>query len=190
MKRRIFLGTLAAAGLAGGTAGRAFARQVARQQPQFKPPPRWEWEVGEWKGNQREWRASVDAMPFEFSPLWNGEIYTNDRPFCGVRPGHFLIGTMTAKRIPHGLIVWTASLLERKMLCDRVTFPTDNGKTICIQLWERTNFYDLFRGEHEVTLGPSARKQLGIGYLCFAHGGSRACERQNMEHGLECPRCN
>ncbi len=156
MKRRTFLQAAAAI-----PAAVFLPKRDSDQSADFTPPPRWEWEVGEWKGNQREWRGSVDAMPFEFSPLLNGEIWTNDRPFCGVRPGHFLIGTMTAKRIPHGLIVWTVSLLERKTLCDRASFPTDNGKMIWLQLWERTNFYDLFRGEHAVTLSPTAMKQLG-----------------------------
>lgn len=150
LERRTFLQTLAAAGIAGGTAGRALARQVAGKPPQPKQPPRWEWEVGEWRDGRRAWTASVDAMPFELSPVCNGEIGTNDRPFCGVRPGHLLIDTMTAERIGHGLILWSVALLERNRVWQPVTFPTDIGKPFIIQLWKEANFYDLFRGEHGV----------------------------------------
>ena len=145
MKRRTFLQVAAAI-----PAAVFLPKRDSDQPAEYKPPPRWEWEVGEWKDGRREWQACVDAMPFELSSVCNGEIGANDRPFCGARSGHLVIRTMTADRLAHGLIVWTVSLLERKTPWHPVTLFADDGKAITIQLRKTANFYDLFRGEHAV----------------------------------------
>ena len=168
IKRRSFLKTLAAAGLAGGSAGRAFARRVG----QWKPPPRWEWEVGEWRDGRREWGACITMLPWEISELIAGTLAVNASEFCAVGKHRLQLSNLRIERIAHHLLRVDVALMESTYRRDG-WYVADGSVVRWAQVYKRTNFYDLFRGEHAV-LSIGQKEVDGCCLCCVEHEGSAA----------------
>ena len=148
MKRRSFLLVVAAG------CGGLFASHTAKAQKRpWRPPPRWEWEVGEWQYLtdlrlcQRRWIADVTVTGHDLARIWHtnslsgsaGGPVVNSHHFCGVLPRNMRI-------------VWVKHTPLRNDLHEACIVLAQHVPT---PLWTfrdsfTVNFYDVFRGEHAV----------------------------------------
>lgn len=188
MQRRTFLGSIAAAVGVGGMlflsqwerlSQRRRLRAVEEWQEKWTPPPRWEWEVGEWHSEEiqetvthgcsvlawrftRDWIASTTMVVFseEWEPISDAVLACNKTAFYGATSGHIRVEHMDSQYIGNGLAECRIRLRELLHSCAQE------------RKWTRTrlvNFYDIFRGSHAVVID--------------------ACEQHIRAHGFTCPRC-
>ena len=114
------------------------------------PPPRWEWEVGEWYGRCRKWRAEVDITADEAMEIATQANTVNSKLFCGVRGGHIQICNMQC-RFSGGLCRATVRLTECRSRMDGVRIIDARfGKHRVCEPHPVVNFYELLRGGHAV----------------------------------------
>ncbi len=146
IKRRSFLKALPLVG------GGLLAHRTASGEPKRKPP-RWEWKVGEWlgvdQGAIREWRAKVDVSQGERGWMYVGIDKVNVVGFCGVKPFHLRVIGMHWAKLSDRLWRCEVRLTEFRRLTDRIC-TYDDGSYAEHYVYERTNFYDLFRGDHAI----------------------------------------
>lgn len=154
MERRTFLKSAGTAfsAIVGLLTGRPSPAQLAK----WTPPPRWEWEVGEWHstpdywepeawkrsgGDWREWNASVTIVPEEMPAIRDAIRKHNASAFLHVPVGQMLVEQADFQYTGDGLLECWVTLSEAETKRDDMDLFNFR--------WVR-NFYDIFRGSHAV----------------------------------------
>lgn len=180
MERRTFLCSIAAS-----VGGLLAWRPSAATNPKWTPPPRWEWEVGEWyllcphyecpphygvdsfgkpfvdEGElYRTWTASATVV-YEELPAMNTAVGTcNASGVWLSSEGCLRVAKVTAKYEGDGLLECEVMLEERGRRQDGVEIAhPETMKKEWFQHSRLVDFQNVFRGGHAVTKSSAAKRQ-------------------------------